>query len=225
MYNKIFKKKKQTLFRRAISTEIRMTSRYLFKILVTELQKNDIRLVAFMINIHNELTKDFLVYELAEIESIFHKHEFDENSCCSFFIKSHIYQHALGARAFFNRVPFSIVSPNRKIRRGFVPKAGSFLRLPEYPDCIDRHAGTSEVICGVVLANHKGKQYLPKLKYDNIYSILTREENFDFYRSQHKSAYIEVYQNLPYCFGYERIYNEAVLGMCSDAFNIKNKIQ
>ena len=225
MYSNIFKKKKQILFRREFSTELKMTSRYLFKILITELPKNDLKLVALMITIHNELTKEFLICELAEIESIFRTHEFDENSCCSFFIKSHIYQHALGARAFLDRVPFSIVSPDRKITRGFIPKAGIFLKLPDYPDCIDRHAVTREVICSSVLVNHRGKQYLPQPKYNIRYSILTREENVAFYRSQHKSAFIEVYEKLPYWFGYERIYNEAVLGMCSDSFNIKNKIQ
>ena len=127
-----------------------------------------------------------------------------------------------GTDAFINRVSFSLVDVRKRVKRVFVPKKlGKILNVQGYPDCIDKHIETGE-LQGLVIVNHRSKQYLPKLKFNNKYSIFTRKENVEFYKKQHPSAYIEEYVDLPWWFGNEKLHTEAKYGMGSKAFNIKN---
>ena len=199
---------------------LRMTKNYLLKLIIEHLKNTDMELVSSLIKIHIELAKDFDVQQLTMIESTFRMYESKLGSCCQLYIKGNVYQHNTGAHAFINRVPFSLVDDSRKVSREFISK-NLGKNLKDYPDCIDIDIETDKTQ-GWVFANHRRKQYLPKLKFNTKYSIFTRKENVEFYKKQYPSAYIEEYFDLPCWFGNEKLHTEATLGMGSKAFDIKN---
>ena len=201
---------------------LRMTKNYLLKLVIENLKGHDVKLVSSLIKVHIELAKDFDVQQLTMIESTFRMYESKLGSCCHFYTQNNVYQHCMGASGFINRVPFSLIDIGTRVSREFIPKKiGKILNVQGYPDCIDTHIETGE-LQGWVFANHRSKQYLPKLKFDNKYSIFTRKENMAFYKKQYPSACIEEYLDLPCWFGNEKLHTEATLVLGSKAFNIKN---